>query len=42
MIPKSYQKIEDETIKQKILNLIDVLEDDEDVQSVWSNYEFDD
>lgn len=42
MIPKSYQKIEDDKTKQKVLNLIDILEDDEDVQSVWSNYEFDD
>lgn len=41
MIPKSYQKIEDEKTKQKVLNLIDALENDEDVQSVWNNYEFD-
>ena len=41
MIPKFYQKIKDEYTKKKVLNFIDLLEDDEDVRSVWSNYEFD-
>lgn len=40
MIPQFYQKIESEEMKNKVLNFIDLLENDEDVQSVWSNYDF--
>lgn len=37
MIPSFYQKIEDEEVKQKVLNFVDILENDDDVQEVWSN-----
>lgn len=40
MIPQFYQKIENKEMKNKVLNFIDLLENDEDVQSVWSNYDF--
>ena len=40
MIPKIYQKPENEESKQKVLNFIDILEDDDDVQEVWSNCSF--
>ena len=40
MIPTSYVKVDEEN-KKKVQNLVDLLEDDDDVQSVWSNYEFD-
>ena len=32
----------DQAEAQKVLKLIDVLEDDDDVQSVWGNYEIPD
>ena len=41
MVPKSCYVIKNPAIKDKILNFIDTLENDEDVQCVWSNYEFD-
>lgn len=40
MVPKSCYVIKNPEIKEKILNFIDTLENDEDVQCVWSNYEF--
>lgn len=40
MIPQFYQKVEENEMKKKVQNFIDLLEDDDDVQSVWSNYEF--
>ncbi|MDR1240711.1 MAG: YebC/PmpR family DNA-binding transcriptional regulator [Oscillospiraceae bacterium] len=42
MIPDSYIKITDYDLKLKAKNLIDALEDDDDVQNVWHNCEFDD
>ena len=41
MIPKFYQKVEGNEMIKKVQNFIDLLEDDDDVQSVWGNYEFD-
>ena len=40
MVPKSCYVIRNPEIKEKISNFIDTLENDEDVQCVWSNYEF--
>ncbi|BED91715.1 MAG: YebC/PmpR family DNA-binding transcriptional regulator [Candidatus Improbicoccus pseudotrichonymphae] len=42
MLPISPVKTHDENLIKKIQNLIDVLEDDDDIQTVWHNYEFDD
>ena len=42
MIPKFYQKLDNDEAKQKVLNFIDVLEDDDDVQLVWNNLQMDD
>lgn len=40
MVPKSCYVIKNPEIKEKISSFIDTLENDEDVQFVWSNYEF--
>lgn len=40
MVPKSCYVIKNPEIKEKISNFIDTLENDEDVQCVWSNYGF--
>lgn len=37
MVPENYVQISDEEIKSKIETLIDILEEDDDVQSVWNN-----
>ena len=42
MIPKNLVKIEDEEAAQKILNMVESLEDNDDVQNVWANFDIDD
>ncbi len=42
MIPKNTIKIEDEETAQKVLSLVEALEDNDDVQSVWANFDIDD
>lgn len=42
MIPKNTVKVEDPEQAQKVLNLIEALEDDDDVQNVWANFDIDD
>ncbi|EKD52525.1 MAG: protein of unknown function DUF28 [uncultured bacterium] len=41
-IPKNTVRIDDEDTAQKLLGLIEGLEDNDDVQNVWSNFEIDD
>ncbi|MDR2074590.1 MAG: YebC/PmpR family DNA-binding transcriptional regulator [Oscillospiraceae bacterium] len=40
MVPTNYLTIEEENLKKQIEKLIEVLEDDDDVQNVWCNCEF--
>lgn len=40
-IPANYVRIESEDDRQKMQNLLDALEDDDDVQNVWHNWEND-
>lgn len=40
-IPSTYAKIEDEESVEKMNNLLDLLEDHDDVQGVWHNWEMD-
>ena len=42
MLPKNTVKIEDAEQAEKVLNLIEALEDDDDVQNVWANFDIDD
>lgn len=42
MIPKNTIQVEDEEQAKKLLTLIDSLEDNDDVQNVWANYDFSD
>ena len=42
MIPKNIVKIEDEATAKKILNLIEDLEDNDDVQNVYANFDIPD
>jgi len=39
MIPSTYVKIEDEENKKKMQLLLDMLEDNDDVQNVWHNWD---
>jgi len=40
MIPKTTIKVEDEGLYKKLMTLIDVIEDDDDVQDIYHNCEF--
>ena len=42
MIPKNTVKVEDEESAEKVLALIESLEDSDDVQNVWANFDIDD
>lgn len=42
MIPQNYVKVDDETAKKQLTRLLDSLDDDDDVQAVYSNLEEDD
>ncbi len=42
MIPQNYVKVTDETIKKQVTRILDLLEDDDDVQAVYHNWEEDD
>ena len=39
MVPSTYTKIEDEEVSSKMQRLLDTLEDNDDVQNVWHNWE---
>ncbi|GHU82569.1 putative transcriptional regulatory protein [Clostridia bacterium] len=39
MVPNTYTKIEDEEISTKLQKFFDILEDNDDVQNVWHNFE---
>ena len=39
MLPKTNVSVEDETVAKKVVRLMDVLEDNEDVQSVYANFD---
>ena len=39
MVPQNYQKLEDEEQIKLMEKLIDIMEDDDDVQNVWHNWE---
>ena len=39
MVPSTYSSIEDEESKVKMQRLLDILEDNDDVQNVWHNWE---
>lgn len=39
MVPNTYSKIDDEDTKTKLEKLLDILEDNDDVQNVWHNWE---
>ncbi|MDP4153503.1 MAG: YebC/PmpR family DNA-binding transcriptional regulator [Bacillota bacterium] len=41
MIPSTYVRIEDEELAHKMRVMLDMLEDDDDVQNVWHNWEND-
>ncbi len=40
-IPSTYTKLEDEELITKMTKLLDALEDNDDVQDVWHNWEYD-
>jgi transcriptional/translational regulatory protein YebC/TACO1 len=42
MIPQSSVRVEDEDRAQQTLRLMEALEDHDDVQNVWANYDIDD
>ena len=42
MVPKNTVQISDEETAQKVLNLVEALEDIDDVQNVWANFDMDD
>ena len=42
MVPDTYTKIEDEDTVTKMQKMLDLLEDSDDVQNVWHNWEMDD
>jgi YebC/PmpR family DNA-binding regulatory protein len=42
MVPKNTVKVEDAETAGKVLNLIEALEDNDDVQNVWANFDIDD
>ena len=39
MVPQNYQKLESEEQAKQMEKLIDAMEDDDDVQNVWHNWE---
>ena len=39
MVPQNYQKLEDEEQIKLMEKLIDIMEDDDDVQNIWHNWE---
>jgi transcriptional/translational regulatory protein YebC/TACO1 len=39
MVPQNYQKLEDEEQIKLMEKLIDIMEDDDDVQNVWHNWD---
>ena len=39
MVPQNYQKLEDEEQIKLMEKLIDIMEEDDDVQNVWHNWE---
>ena len=40
-VPSTYTKIEDPELNEKMTKLLDMLEDNEDVQNVWHNWDND-
>lgn len=40
-VPSTYTKVDDEDFKTKLEKLLDMLEDNDDVQNVWHNWEMD-
>ena len=41
MVPQNYQRLESEEHIKLMEKLIEIMEDDDDVQSVWHNWEQD-
>ncbi len=41
MIPQNYVKVTDETVRKQVTRILDILEDDDDVQAVYHNWEED-
>ncbi len=39
MVPKTTVEVDDETTARKVLNLIDALEENDDVQDVYANFD---
>ena len=39
MVPQNYQKLESEEQISQMEKLLDIMEDDDDVQNVWHNWE---
>jgi transcriptional/translational regulatory protein YebC/TACO1 len=39
MLPKTTVRIDDETVAKKLLRLVDALEDNDDVQGVYANFD---
>ena len=39
MVPQNYQKLETEEQVKLMEKLIEIMEDDDDVQNVWHNWE---
>ena len=39
MVPQNYQKLDNEDQIKMMEKLIDAMEDDDDVQNVWHNWE---
>ena len=39
MVPQNYQKLDNEEHIKQMEKLIDAMEDDDDVQNVWHNWE---
>ena len=39
MVPQNYQKLDNEEQAKQMEKLIDAMEDDDDVQNVWHNWE---
>ena len=42
MVPQNYITIDDVTVARKIMNLVDALEDNDDVQNVYANFDLSD
>ena len=39
MVPQNYQKLDNEAHVKLMEKLIDIMEDDDDVQNIWHNWE---